>query len=41
VQYVLGHGVHSSRHGASIFPQTLRWIWRDEVLAAKAISAAR
>jgi len=30
VQYVLGHGAHSSRHGAAIFPQTLRWIWRDE-----------
>jgi enterochelin esterase family protein len=29
-QYVLGHGVHGSKHGASIFPQTLRWIWRDE-----------
>lgn len=41
VQYVLGHGVHSSRHGASIFPQTLRWIWRDEAPAAKANSAAR
>lgn len=31
VQYVLGHGVHSSKHGGAIFPQTLRWIWRDEV----------
>ena len=34
VQYVLGHGVHSSKHGAAIFPQTLRWIWRDEVPGA-------
>ncbi|HWA10021.1 MAG TPA: alpha/beta hydrolase-fold protein [Opitutaceae bacterium] len=34
VQYVLGHGVHSSKHGASIFPDTLRWIWRDEVPGA-------
>ena len=25
---------HSSKHGASIFPATLRWIWRDEVPAA-------
>lgn len=31
VQYVLGHGAHSSKHGGSIFPQTLRWLWRDEV----------
>ena len=31
VQYVLGHGIHSSKHGGAIFPQTLRWIWRDEV----------
>ena len=31
VQYVLGHGVHGSKHGGAIFPQTLRWIWRDEV----------
>lgn len=34
VQYVLGHGAHSSKHGASIFPQTLRWIWRDEAPGA-------
>ncbi|HVS54054.1 MAG TPA: alpha/beta hydrolase-fold protein [Opitutaceae bacterium] len=33
-QYVLGHGVHSSRHGGAIFPQTLRWIWRDEIPGA-------
>lgn len=35
-QYVLGHGVHSSKHGGAIFPQTLRWIWRDEALGAGA-----
>ncbi|MEO7412062.1 MAG: alpha/beta hydrolase-fold protein [Opitutaceae bacterium] len=34
VQYVLGHGVHSSKHGGAIFPQTLRWIWRDEAPGA-------
>jgi enterochelin esterase family protein len=34
-QYVLGHGIHSSKYGASIFPETLRWIWRDEIPAAK------
>lgn len=31
VQYVLGHGIHSSKHGASILPDSLRWLWRDEV----------
>jgi enterochelin esterase family protein len=34
VQYSLGHGIHSSKYGASIFPDTLRWIWRDQVAAA-------
>jgi enterochelin esterase-like enzyme len=34
-QYVLGHGIHSSKYGASIFPDTLRWIWRGEVPSAK------
>ena len=34
VQYVLGHGPHSSKHGAAIFPQTLRWIWRGQIPAA-------
>ena len=34
VQYVLGHGAHSSKHGGAIFPQTLRWIWRDEAPGA-------
>lgn len=34
VQYVLGTGVHGSKHGGAIFPQTLRWIWRDEVPGA-------
>jgi enterochelin esterase family protein len=24
-----GTGGHSPRHGASIFPETLRWLWRD------------
>lgn len=28
-QFVLGEGRHSGRHGGAIFPDTLRWIWRD------------
>lgn len=35
VRYVLGNGGHSSKHGAAIFPDTLRWIWRDEVPGAR------
>jgi len=31
VQYVLGHGVHSSKFGGAILPDSLRWLWRDEV----------
>ncbi len=28
-KFVLGTGKHSGRHGGAIFPETLRWIWRD------------
>mgnify|MGYP003638396949 CR=1 FL=1 len=28
-KFVMGMGKHSSRHGGAIFPETLRWIWRD------------
>ena len=28
-KYVLGEGAHNSSHAASIFPDTLRWLWRD------------
>ncbi len=28
-KFVFGEGVHSSRHGASILPEVLRWLWRD------------
>jgi hypothetical protein len=24
-----GAGFHSGRHGRAIFPETLRWLWRD------------
>jgi enterochelin esterase-like enzyme len=26
---VMGDGAHSGQHGGSIFPDTLRWLWRD------------
>ncbi len=27
--FVFGDGAHSGKHGGSIFPDTLRWLWRD------------
>jgi enterochelin esterase family protein len=30
-KFVFGTGTHSLRHGASIFPDSLRWLWRAEV----------
>jgi enterochelin esterase family protein len=26
---VLADGHHSNKHGGSIFPDTMRWLWRD------------
>lgn len=28
-KFVFGEGSHNSRHGASILPDALRWLWRD------------
>ncbi|MDV6281807.1 alpha/beta hydrolase [Rhodococcus jostii] len=28
-QFVFGEGGHTLRHGGSVFPRTIRWIWRD------------
>ncbi len=28
-QLVMGEGTHSSRHGAALFPDAMRWLWRD------------
>jgi gluconolactonase len=28
-QYVLGEEAHNSKHGGAIFPDVVRWIWRD------------
>ena len=28
-QFVLGEGTHNAKHGTAIFPDTLRWLWRD------------
>jgi hypothetical protein len=26
---VFGEGVHSGNHGTQIFPDAMRWMWRD------------
>jgi enterochelin esterase family protein len=28
-KFVFGEGVHSSKHGTAIFPEAMRWMWRD------------
>jgi enterochelin esterase-like enzyme len=28
-KFVFGDGAHSGKHGGSIFPDTMRWLWRD------------
>ncbi len=28
-KFEMGTGRHSGRHGAAVFPETMRWIWRD------------
>ena len=28
-EFVYGDGEHNGRHGGTIFPDTLRWLWRD------------
>jgi len=28
-QFDFGTGTHSPKHGAAVFPDTMRWLWRD------------
>jgi enterochelin esterase family protein len=30
-QFVMGTGEHNGKHGGAILPESLRWLWRDEV----------
>ncbi len=30
-KFVFGEGVHSAKHGTAIFPDAMRWLWRDVV----------
>ena len=34
-KFVFGEGVHSSKHGTAIFPDAMRWIWRDWPIEGK------
>jgi len=29
-KYVFGEGAHNGNHGGAIFPDTMRWLWRDD-----------
>jgi enterochelin esterase family protein len=31
VKHVWGDGAHNGKHGGAIFPDVLRWLWRDQV----------
>jgi enterochelin esterase family protein len=31
VNYVWGIGAHNQKHGGAIFPDMMRWLWRDHV----------
>jgi enterochelin esterase family protein len=35
-QFVFGEGTHNPRHGASLLPYALRWLWRDYPLTLPA-----
>lgn len=34
-KFVAGTGKHSLAHGGAIFPESLRWLWRDHVVGGK------
>lgn len=35
VSFVYGEGAHNGNHGGSIFPDSLRWLWRDYTLPSR------
>lgn len=39
-RFELGKGGHNMEHGGAIFPDTLRWLWRDHPGAANPMKAA-
>jgi enterochelin esterase-like enzyme len=34
-KFVFGEGVHSGKHGTAIFPDVMRWMWRDWPIEGK------
>jgi hypothetical protein len=28
-QFVMGEGTHDGRHGGMLFPDAMKWLWRD------------
>jgi enterochelin esterase family protein len=34
-RFVFGDGAHNGKHGGAIFPESLRWLWRDAVGAGR------
>jgi enterochelin esterase family protein len=30
-QFILGEGYHTLKHAGAIFPQTMRWLWRNNL----------
>jgi enterochelin esterase family protein len=34
-RFVFGEGGHNFKHGGAIFPDTMRWLWRDYPKADK------
>ena len=39
VRYVLGENVHGSKLGGPIFPDSLRWLWSDQLPKAGGAAA--
>ena len=31
VRHAWGDGAHNGKHGGAIFPDVMRWLWRDQV----------
>jgi len=40
VAHAWGDGGHTANHGASIFPEILRWLWKDYVPKDEAATTA-
>lgn len=36
-KFVAGQGAHNMKHGGAIFPDSLRWLWRDHVIGVSSV----